>query len=490
MLAAAWLMVGLIATAGLTGLGTSPPAPGVDHLPRSPSGPLAAVVPRASEAPRVLTLVPEPTDTATGCVKANVSDPYPQLTEGYLAFQGDLFNLPSGSVGDTTLCYDAANQTLYDTTSFPSLPGAAQYGVLGYPEAILGENIWGGDAGLPNSVLPLPNVSVSDLTANDSWGILNYSVSAPGASPYDFAFDDWFSEIPANATSAGDVGNRIELMIWLSNDIGMYLNQTPVSVPTFVNGSSAPGTWFRDQLCTGNDEITFDYLYAPDGAAPGYGLSRGAIAFNLTYILDDVARVMNAGACWAAPGTHIGSLFADNFPLGAEFYPTPSETAHVDWSVTSLCYVLETGITPVQGPSCGASSGGRGASLAATATSNVSRGTAPLAVQFTGSAVGGAPPYRYLWNFGDGDSGTSQNPSHVYAHGDFHAMLSVTDAGGNESNASVDISVAGGSSGSGGNGVSLFGSPPIEIAIGIGATAAVALAVLLAARRTRRRSPR
>ena len=174
---------------------------------------LAPAVSRANAASEARSLVPEPNGTANGCVDANVSNPYPQLTEGYLAFQGDLFNLPSGSVGGTTLCYDGTNRTLYDATSFSPLPGAAQYGVLGYPEAILGENIWGGEAGVPSSVLPLPNVRVENLTANDFWVELNYSVSAPGASPHDFVFDDGFSQVPANASSAGDVGNRIELMI-------------------------------------------------------------------------------------------------------------------------------------------------------------------------------------------------------------------------------------------------------------------------------------
>ena len=269
----------------------------------------------------------------------------------------------------------------------------------------------------------------------------------------------------------------------------MYLHQTPVAVPTFVNGSAAPGTRFRDQLCTGTDEITFDYLYAPDGTVPGYGLSRGAIAFNLTYLLKDVARVMNTGVCWAAPGTDIGALFADNFPLGTEFYPTPSDTAHVDWSVTSMCYLVEAGTEPTQSPSCGTTSGGHGNSLTATANSSVTRGGAPLTVQFTGSALGGAPPYRCLWTFGDGTMSSVQSPRHVYTAGDFRATLSVRDAGGNESNASVAISVTGGSSsGPGGNGGTLLGTLATELAVGIVLAVAVALSVLLVVRRSRRRA--
>ena len=488
-LAVVWVMTGLLVAVGPGVVGGSPSALGAPHLPGSPSGSLAPAGSRANAATEVLSLVPEPSGTATGCVEANVSNPYPQLTEGYLGFQGDLFNVPSGSVGGTTLCYDATSQTLYDATSFSRVPGAAQYGVLGYPEAILGENIWGGDTGIPNSVLPLPNVRIENLTTSDAWVDLNYSVSAPGSSPYDFAFDDWFSQIPANATSAGNVGNRIELMIWLSNDLGMYLGQTPVAVPTYLNGSAAPGTWFRDQLCTGSDEITFDYLYAPDGSAPGYGVPQGAIAFNLTYLLDDVSRVMSAGACWATAGTDIGPLFADNFPLGAEFYPTPSDTAHVDWSVTSMCYIVNAGEESAPGPSCGSSPGRVGTPLVATATSNVARGTAPLTVRFTGGAIGGSPPYRYFWTFGDGAASTLESTSHTYGAGDFRATLQVTDGEGNESNASIDLSVTGGaSSGSGGVGGLLLGAPLAEIVLAIVIAVAVAFGVLLLRRRSRRRS--
>lgn len=55
-------------------------------------------------------------------------------------------------------------------------------------------------------------------------------------------------------------------------------------------------------------------------------------------------------------------------------------------------------------------------------------------VQFT-ATVSGNGPYTYDWNFGDGTSATSQNPSHIYdAFGcgvsNFTAILTVTDANG------------------------------------------------------------
>ena len=66
--------------------------------------------------------------------------------------------------------------------------------------------------------------------------------------------------------------------------------------------------------------------------------------------------------------------------------------------------------------------------LSASATGSPTTGNAPLAVNFTGSATGGTAPYTYSWNFGDGTTSTSQNPSHTYSSaGTYTATLTVTD---------------------------------------------------------------
>lgn len=51
---------------------------------------------------------------------------------------------------------------------------------------------------------------------------------------------------------------------------------------------------------------------------------------------------------------------------------------------------------------------------------------------FHGSAKGGVPPYRWLWNFGDGTFSNQQNPVHAYsAEGAYLVSLTVTDSIGN-----------------------------------------------------------
>lgn len=49
-------------------------------------------------------------------------------------------------------------------------------------------------------------------------------------------------------------------------------------------------------------------------------------------------------------------------------------------------------------------------------------------VAFAGTATGGLSPYAYSWNFGDGSTSTSQNPSHTFStSGTFTVSLNVTD---------------------------------------------------------------
>jgi PKD repeat protein len=70
-------------------------------------------------------------------------------------------------------------------------------------------------------------------------------------------------------------------------------------------------------------------------------------------------------------------------------------------------------------------------------------GAPPLKVQFTGSVEedeGG--PWKYEWDFGDGQKSTEQNPSHTYEKvGEYTATLTVVDQKGNKGTDEIDIFV-------------------------------------------------
>lgn len=82
--------------------------------------------------------------------------------------------------------------------------------------------------------------------------------------------------------------------------------------------------------------------------------------------------------------------------------------------------------------------------LSAGIVASPTSGRAPLSVAFSGSASGGAPPYSYRWNFGDGGSSTSQNPSHTYSSvANFVATLTISDSSSASASATVNISASG-----------------------------------------------
>jgi outer membrane protein assembly factor BamB len=61
-------------------------------------------------------------------------------------------------------------------------------------------------------------------------------------------------------------------------------------------------------------------------------------------------------------------------------------------------------------------------------------------VQFSGLAFGGCPPYTYQWDFGDGNTSSEQNPSHLYRNvGTYNVTFAITD---DESNVSTDMTTA------------------------------------------------
>lgn len=64
-------------------------------------------------------------------------------------------------------------------------------------------------------------------------------------------------------------------------------------------------------------------------------------------------------------------------------------------------------------------------------------------VAFTSTVALGTAPYTYVWNFGDGSTSTSANPTHVYLEaGSYTTTLVVTDAEGHTVSLSQNVSIS------------------------------------------------
>src|SRR5690606_23855612 len=80
----------------------------------------------------------------------------------------------------------------------------------------------------------------------------------------------------------------------------------------------------------------------------------------------------------------------------------------------------------------------------AKATATPDSGVAPLTVTFSsaGSADPDGDPITFAWDFGDGGTSTSANPTHTYqANGNYTATLTVQDPGGKTASVALPIVV-------------------------------------------------
>lgn len=80
--------------------------------------------------------------------------------------------------------------------------------------------------------------------------------------------------------------------------------------------------------------------------------------------------------------------------------------------------------------------------LQASVQAQPTSGTAPLKVQFQTSVTGGIKPYRYHWDFGDGEFSQKKNPVHIYKEeGRYQAVCTVSGNEGREDKKSLNIQV-------------------------------------------------
>ena len=64
-------------------------------------------------------------------------------------------------------------------------------------------------------------------------------------------------------------------------------------------------------------------------------------------------------------------------------------------------------------------------------------------LQFYGAANGGLPPYKWHWDFGDGETSDEKNPNHIYENsGDFIAILTVEDSENNIKSSSATVKIS------------------------------------------------
>lgn len=75
---------------------------------------------------------------------------------------------------------------------------------------------------------------------------------------------------------------------------------------------------------------------------------------------------------------------------------------------------------------------------------DVIEGKAPLTVHFDVDLDGGTPPFKWSWDYGDGNTGDAADPKHTYTYekpGTFMVELEVEDAAGDSDFDILEIEV-------------------------------------------------
>ena len=126
-------------------------------------------------------------------------------------------------------------------------------------------------------------------------------------------------------------------------------------------------------------------------------------------------------------GSNLGAIvWVGEGPEGCLYYSNYATN-----EIRRICYTLAVNLPPV-----------------AVASQNVQYGPGPLTVQFTGSASYDpeSGPLTHLWNFGNGQTSTAVNPSHVFSAPpntptSYTVTLTVTDNNGQSNQTSLLVSV-------------------------------------------------
>ncbi|MEO9532844.1 MAG: PKD domain-containing protein [Crocinitomicaceae bacterium] len=192
----------------------------------------------------------------------------------------------------------------------------------------------------------------------------------------------------------------------ISNPIHQYPNNsvwTPCLTITDANGCDTTICEVVNVLCTPQPcDASFSYSFASCDSVYFYPTSLGTqYSYNWDFNDGNSSTQENPLNYFTADGTYSVSLFIIDVVTGCQDIVTVPITIDCGTS----CNVTGATATYVDSIDC--------------------------TVNFISTAYGGTAPYTYFWQFGDGQTSSSANPTHNYAaQGAYTYTLTITDANG------------------------------------------------------------
>ncbi len=428
-------------------LSSTPPDSVAESRQVNPGSPRLA----AADHPATVTLVPPKGGAPEICANGTPSDPFPVSFLPYGYITPNLFGLGTGSAGVDNVCYTGGTHgAVSNQVNFSNVGGAE--GVLGFPHIEYGQDLWGGSPGNMSAGLQLPE-PVSNATNSSLWLTNSYSINdSLGSAAYDYVWDNFLSSyIPNPGNVSGPTNYSLEIMLWMSTGFeGSPFTYFPfegvASLPTLVNSTLGDQPWDFSHFCQGTDDNELTVLYFYNGTGGAMNATARTLAVNFSAVLLNVNEMIRANgiSCWGYPANDDVNMYLDDLNLGSEFLtPFPSSyygQAIFNWTLSSMCFTFPEGTPSLDNVSC---SPPAPSPLNAQPVGSPDKGMAPLDVEFTANAAGGAPPYTYNWSFGDDSGSAQQNPSHLYsAPGAFTVNLTVTDSNASSVERHLTVDVA------------------------------------------------
>jgi PKD repeat protein len=175
----------------------------------------------------------------------------------------------------------------------------------------------------------------------------------------------------------------------------------------WVQGSTPLSASATGSPSTGNAPLSVNFTGSATGGTAPY-------TYNWTFGDGATSTAQNPSHTYSSAGTYTATLTITD---GSS--PAKTATSQVTTNVSAV-----------------------GNPLAASASATPTSGQVPLSVGFTGTATGGTPNYSYSWDFGDGTTSTTQNPSHTYSTaGTYTAKLTVSDSASPANTASSTVTI-------------------------------------------------
>jgi hypothetical protein len=313
--------------------------------------------------------------------------------------------------------------------------------------------------------------SVSTDRFTPAWSNPGFTLSGDGASPGTIGLH-WVGK-------PGFMFNHYEVYESVSGSSGPWtdLGSVPNALAQdyFVEGLSANTSYWWDVVVSygpmGSNDT--NVLYEPTTAAPSVSVRQTAVhALNVS---------------WTDPANYSGVVgfvsyqLYETGPNGTERIATLAHASERSWTVpsvtnnTTVSFEVQATTQCVAGSDCNrhtpTSSAASplatittAATMALAVAARPGPGTVGSPVQFVANLTGGAEPFNYVWEFGDGATATGPTATHRYAtNATFQVTCTVTDAFSSVTRADLSVKVvpaATNSSGGGGHGGKNSTTPP------------------------------